>query len=596
MQPSSQGSEPNNLDRPNRQFLALLLILFVVANYCGSVIVGLDWEQYYAWAKAALRQDINELDTGLVSVSGTPFFQWSSGPGMMLAPFAAIFGKFFQDRQVMEIAGIFYGILVWAILYVSFTRAFESRFIALTSILVAFLCTPLGFYSRAISGESLSLLPTSILFYQTILLAQNRSVCWWTIGCATAMLMMIRPYCAVYAWPVLFGGMIHLMQNRAWKAVATSLAKWCVPVAIGFGQLACTQYWMTGNPLHSPYSFGDDEFRSLDLMSPSYLWNIWFDSFHGMLSTFPLVGVGVALIVVHCVRSFMRRELVELVVWSMALAAISVNSWFQASWYYWWMGEYSLGMRGLVPVGFPAVASVMVAYRRCALLKMPLLLAIMMSAIWSWLQLRQGPTDYLSWATLLKGQWLELQSIDLQNWMVLLIGMVTSYLCVSSRQRFSAVVVTSLLTGVTAAYLNDRAFENLSRLLVIYVVLLVAYGVYTQLRRPHKNLLASETHIRFMAFVFFGSMTISFLPLAHHTNQSLTWPVQKRVSTFQEGDVQNAFQIMKAMGNHRDFLGQSERVESFLQRSGISLPKKPPPRRPFSYSDVKKRKLLNRYR
>jgi hypothetical protein len=70
---------------------------------------------------------------------------------------------------------------------------------------IAFVATPLGYYSLAISSETYSLLPVVVLLWRTVTMARGDTTDPLTTGAATGMLLLLRPYWAAYAWPSLLG-------------------------------------------------------------------------------------------------------------------------------------------------------------------------------------------------------------------------------------------------------------------------------------------------------------------------------------------------------------------------------------------------------
>ena len=592
------------MDYPTKS-LAFLLALFFSACFGGSATLGLDWDKYFQWSQAILAGNVFAIDTDQLGPLGLPFFQWSPAPGILLLPFTATLGNFVSEARTMELAGIFYGFLFWSLFFAALRELSNSTLLSTLGLLVAFLCTPIGYYSRVISSETLSLVPLTIVMFQTARLLRRKPICWWTIGCSTSVLLMIRPYCAVYTWPVLIAGQIWMYRNKQAKRLQSTLI--CsLPIAVGLAQLCCAFWFATGNPFRSPYSFGDSEFSSLTLGSPAYLWNVWFDTFHGLLPVFPFVAVGLGLLLLEFVSQLRLGNRLQAAMWALMVLAIFINGWFQGSWYYWWMGEQSFAMRGLALVGIPVTFGFIATWERLPSARPALSIATTLCGIWSWLHLRQDATGYLSWDKLLEGQFLEFQSIHWENWFIAcLVALMSWHVAKSmaaSNPSCGCVFLIATLSGTSAAYLFQRAMMDTELSLVFFLLAVVLFIAARRFRMklPLPKLLKSAMQPRLVALACFGLICASYLPFAVITSLKCRYVDSENGVWFHQADALRAWQTLDDLAAHRaEFADQAKRLGDFLRRSGAEVPIASPKAnraRGFTYADVKKRKMMQTLR
>lgn len=443
---------------------------------------GADYRQYARWGQTAWQGDLARLDTDMTAVTGHPFSQWSAGPGLLLAPFSWEEGLPTANWPRWIVGLVCVGGF-WFLFYQGLKELAGSA-LARFGCAMAAIATPLGYYSVSISSEAFALLPAGVLFREAVKLSQDntsdKSPNPWATGTATGILLMIRPYLGVYAWPVLLP-MFALACRRGWRTALQHALILGTPILLAIWQVATVNAWMTGDPARSPYAFGDEKFDSLSQGAP-HLGHVLLDTFHGLLPTHPLLALTPLLLLAIMVEAARRRNGTALAVWVLAGVAVAVNVYIQSGWYYWWMAfGPSFGMRGLVLAAVPCVAALvrrlfLLRSRKYQWARASLLLGVTACGIWSWLLLSQGPMDYLTWPDLFDGQQLELRA-----WLQpipLGILIVSAILCGGMlRPRRRGVEIAAWLAATLAlAYLVIRQYEHLPSLAALYVALAGAMG------------------------------------------------------------------------------------------------------------------------
>jgi hypothetical protein len=102
-------------------FSVRTLFLLVLAGLFLTAEEGPDQDKYVRWGQAALSGDIERLPGEQRSPLGLPFFQWSAGPGLLLAPFLAGL-PMSASRFAAFLAGYVCVSVFWTCLYLSLQR------------------------------------------------------------------------------------------------------------------------------------------------------------------------------------------------------------------------------------------------------------------------------------------------------------------------------------------------------------------------------------------------------------------------------------------------------------------------------------------
>jgi hypothetical protein len=362
---------------------------------------GPDFPQYLAWARVAVSGDIFDLPTRVVSPSGVPFFQWAFGPGFL---FALGRPSGVSPEGAAMAVGFASGVAVWLGLYRLLRVATNGDLgWTLLGLLVAFLGTHVGFYSHVHATESLSL---GAMVGLALVLFDGPGVGALTalgVGSLSALLILQgRPQFGVY---VLIG-----LAVVAWRlpGEATPLVRLRTGVLVlapllGAGlATGVVNRWMTGSFWRTPYDFGDADFRSLDVLRP-HVGAVLVHPWHGLLLYHPLYALGFAALVYGAVSRALPTG--ERLLWGALTIAFAVHLYVQASWYAWWLGTDTFGMRGMAIAGIYLVPVLMRAIcfwwpprqRNLAIVGMGL--ACLVSTVFLW----QGTSNYQTATQLWEG-------------------------------------------------------------------------------------------------------------------------------------------------------------------------------------------------
>lgn len=377
------------------------VVVWIVILYCWfNSQPGVDHGQYLKWGRAFAESDplVLENDCGLKSPTGLPFSPWSAGPGMLIAPFHQILEPLGLENGAGMICGYLCVPVFWFSSFFAF-RLLAGRFWANVGVLFLAIGTPAGYYCSSISSETFALTAAAFLAWQTMesLFAKTGSgrIRLAGIAAATGVLLMTRSFLGVFAWPALLATWWRTERKMEFGVLST------LSVALAVGQILAVNWAMTGSALLSPYSFGDEYFRSFDSSAP-YWKHVLFDPFHGLVLSHPLVALGLiaqAAVVGICLKA---GRILEAMVWILFLTACGLNIYVQSCWFYWWMAISSFGMRGLVLCSLPsALATIRVlAIFRAEPHGKPysfgfgiLLVFSVVCSCWGWLNLCAGVTN-----------------------------------------------------------------------------------------------------------------------------------------------------------------------------------------------------------
>lgn len=476
---------------------------------CLNSRAGVDHGQYLKWSQAAVTADIEALknEKDLRAVTQVPFSPWSPGPGLLIAPFYVVLSVFGLQQGAGLVAG--YGcVLVFWLCFYHAVRLVSGSAQASLACLVAALATPIGHYCSSISAETYSLAPAAFLLWQAVKGMKSQQISLTGISAATAILLMIRSFLGIFAWPALWVAYCRT-SSRSKFMLTTGCAVGAAMIPIFY-----SNYWMTGDWLHSPYSFGDASFQSFNWSAPYWSF-VLFDPFHGLAWSHPLVLLGIAvqcLLVIFTVR---RGARLESTVWSLFLLATVTNIYIQSCWFYWWLAMPSFGMRGLVLCGIPAVIAIFrfdqllrqgiqsSSHQQVHSTRRPWLSVIRaiywtligLCTIWGWLHLCEGPLNCVrasDLVTTLLLQILSWTSID----SLLAIGCSLATLSIArhvSQQKLPTLIST--LAFLLIAFTARRLLQSTPNFLFVMTmsgVWLALFTWYVQQRCKFEKSVASS--------------------------------------------------------------------------------------------------------
>lgn len=538
---------------------------FIILCCCLFSRDGIDHGQYLKWASATVSGDIQLLENKqqITSVTGIPFSPWSAGPGLLIAPFYLTMSIFSLQQGAGLVTGYVCVAIFWLCLFQAVKEISNARHAALACFFLA-IGTPVGYYCSSISSETYALAPTAYLFLQAARILKKKNASTWGIAGATAVLLMIRSFLAVFAWPTLFAGLFlnRSQMSRAKFIVATSLM-----IGLSIIQIAMTNYWMTGEALHSPYSFGDESFESIDGSAPFFT-HILFDSFHGLVPSHPLVALGILSIPLLIGILVSNKHHAEATIWSLFLIAIAANIYVQSCWFYWWLAAPSFGMRGLVLCSIPAVGSLM---RLRFLLETTsprtaktLLVFILLMTMYGWFHLEVGPTNCDSF--------LQLESkllFGLSNWKTVsglagtAIGSICGLLAFRSRKlatsRFEKVSIAILVAWFVGHYVRLFFSQESNWTFFVITSSIVVATLWISYSKKIQTTNFTSAAFRFAA----PTMLIAFAFLSFSTIPKMQQPTESAL-VFNRPDARRAYLTLREIPRFRD---QANELYEFFVRT-----------------------------
>ena len=334
---------------PRFLIVPLLLLLLLTAIWRG----GPDFGNYLTWARAFRQGDPQEILSAGFTLSplGVPLTQWSHGPGLLFALCPPACQQLITFEQQANWTGWAFTVLFWWAMFKLLYLAAEGDLRwTVYGILVAAIGTQLGFYSRSYGSETFSQAFLAVMVYWVLSRREWRILDTLLVGCLASLLLINRAQLVIYALPLLAMMVWALWRTRATRSSLNTVALLVAPLLallLGFLQVAAVNRWMTGNLLHSVYAFGNATFSSLDFRRPELL-AVLIHPWHGLLSFHPFYMLGFITLLFLLFQSGSWRAKLLCAAY---LFVILANVYLQASWYVWWLGRRTFGMRGVSLAG-----------------------------------------------------------------------------------------------------------------------------------------------------------------------------------------------------------------------------------------------------
>lgn len=335
------------------RLLPLALGLIYALALLSHARTGADYTEYELWAKVATSGNVFEISHDLGSPLGLPLSQWSHGPGFFFALGRLAFGGLVSDGTASLLMGWLAALtLAWATLDLLRWAASGNASWAALGAGWAFVGTHLGFYSTAYSSESFGHAGLAVAARWVLIPRRWRAFDSVAVGAACGVIVLSRVQYAPYALLALIAMGASLGtdgQRLSRRAIAGHVLIALIPIAIAAGQVMLVNRWMTGEWTRSPYSFGDEGFRSLDFTRPQIL-AVLVHPLHGWLLYHPLYALGFAALTW---RAFVAPTWNERMLCRATALVVLGSFYLQASWYCWWLGFGSFGMRSLGITAIP---------------------------------------------------------------------------------------------------------------------------------------------------------------------------------------------------------------------------------------------------
>ncbi len=563
-------SSPPGNNSPNRlvRWLRIALAGLAVAAAWGATERGVDYLNYQAWTRPILNADASTLGSPeSMSPYGLPYFHWSAGPALLAAPVSWAMREATYRAYAELVVGFACVLAFWWFFYEGL-RELAGRSAAQCGCLLAMTATSLGYYSLNVSSEAMTIAPAGALFLESARWVRGKAVRPWLVVAATCLLAILRPQQAAYAWPALAAWALSEWPSlRAAPArTALRLAPWGMLFILTLWQIGTVNRWMTGSFWRTPYSFGDEGFRSFDSSCP-HLAEVLFDPFHGFFPSTPVVVLGVlaALATLYSPLSGQRSARTKFIL-IVASAAVAANAYVHGCWYYWWLAA-GFGMRGMALSNIYVVAAIAVALRGMAAwarrstgvqsVEWIVTLLAVACALWSWTLARgESPTDWPStWRVFSKeaAHW-----IPPERWPALGAGIALGALtCLVVRPQRGptalAVFITACLVWI---HLVERAIASPGEPLIVWgLFAAAALSAWLDVERQW------DVWPRLLALATVTTL-VAFVPIAWRA-ESVRKPFPKHPTTFNAVDFWVGYQTASKIPRME---AQAKQMREFLLR------------------------------
>jgi len=366
---------------------------------------GPDFVRYLEWARVALSADLFQLQGDTLSPFGVPFSLWSYGPGFIFATSKAVLGHPAAAIQSAFVVGWVGSILFWVVMYKLLLHLAGGRAaLVLFGLSLAFVGTHAGFYSFAHASESLSLACFAVLAYWIVLPRGWQLLDALVLGVAGALVIIIRAQLALYVIPAL-GIFAYLVAARDRGSVGGGalVAGAAFPILVALVQVLMAGRWMTGSFFSSPYMYGLGAFKSLDFAQPE-LGAVLLHPWHGLLVYHPLYGLCFVALLCELASAPSGRQRL---LYGSVIVLLCAHVYLQAAHFAWWLGTETFGMRGLAVFSVILVPVLVAHLRRRQEQGRSIavwILAAVPCVLWSYLLLRQGATNFLTYPEVLSAQ------------------------------------------------------------------------------------------------------------------------------------------------------------------------------------------------
>lgn len=373
---------------------------------------GPDAHNYRRWVDVVTSGHLAGFPSPVLSPVGVPVWQWSAGPGLLLAvPWKLTAGGFEIGTSARIVVVLMACLTIYATARFLYFLSDRNMLWAVAGFGALWFGTATAYYATAYSSEQMALCAMSVLGLLLCVQENRGPGSQFAAGAVAGLLIMIRPNLVLFSLPTLFA---LWWRGVYWDGFSVRNALrgtllMGIPPLLAIWQVGTVNFWMTGDWRISPYSFGDANFRSIDLWHPQWV-AILLHPLHGAFVYHPLILLGIVAQVWLSLRADDWRERA---VWAWFLLASILTAWLHASWMCWWLAtNNTFAMRGLaIPGAVAAVAFV----RGCSLyasrlppdsrsvLQTVVATTALLCVLWSWVLLQAGPTDFVTYGDLFRG-------------------------------------------------------------------------------------------------------------------------------------------------------------------------------------------------
>jgi hypothetical protein len=327
------------------------LFMTVLGLIAGSILIAATLQRgpglgaYLPWASALVQGTPDPLESVTLSPTGFPLFHWYPGTGVFLALPTLVSGGAVNLEQSARLAASIAIILTLAcsasLLYEIARKRVGLLLLGMSLLLVA---TNTGYYIRLLGAELFVLALVASMVWLAWIPKKIGNSELAGLSALASLLLTVRPQSIVMASPAMVLGLLRWAGRRSRPQLAWAFLYFGVPVALGLLVVLQLNYWMTGEWTHSPYYFGNDQFKSVDLSAP-YIRLVLFDPEAGVLRCTPFIALGLCASLVHILDR--RLDKAYRAFYLVSLLAGLVQIWIISGSYSWAGGAWIFGSRYL---------------------------------------------------------------------------------------------------------------------------------------------------------------------------------------------------------------------------------------------------------
>jgi len=338
------------------------LFLTVAGLVAGSILIAATLERgpglaaYLSWAFALIQGTPDSLKSVTLSPTGFPLLHHYLGTGLFLALPSMLGGGTVNLEQSAKLAGSI-AILLTLVSFASLLYEIAKRRIGLVLLGISLLlvATNSGYYIRLLGAELFGLALVTLVTWLAWTPKTIGNLELAGLGALASLLMTVRPQSIIMASPGLALGLLRWARGRSSPQLALAFLYFGVPVAFGLLVVFQFNHWMTGEWTRSPYYFGNDHFKSVDL-SARYIGLVLFDPKAGLLRYTPFIALGLCASLVHILDR--RLDTAYRAFYIISLVTGLAHIWMIAGFYAWAGGAWIFGSRHLNLLSLYGVISV----------------------------------------------------------------------------------------------------------------------------------------------------------------------------------------------------------------------------------------------
>jgi hypothetical protein len=356
-----QTENGGNLGRMNSS-KAPGLVITVPVLIAGSILIavtiepGAGFRAYMQWASALVQGIPDPLKSVTLSPTGFPLRHHYPGTGMLLAlPTLLSAGAVNLERSVRPAGSIAIFCTLAFLASLLYEIARKRVGFVLLGMSLLLIATNTGYYIRLLGGElfALGLVASSIWLAWIPQKIGNSELV--GLSALASLLITVRPQSIIMASPAMVLGLLRWAGGRPRLQLAWAFLYLGAPLALGLLVVLQFNHWMTGEWMRSPYYFGNDQFKSIDL-SGRYIRLVLFDPQAGLLSCTPLIALGLCASLVHTLDRGLDNPYRAFYI--VSLLAGLAQIWMMSGFYAWAGGGWVFGSRHLNLLSLYGVISV----------------------------------------------------------------------------------------------------------------------------------------------------------------------------------------------------------------------------------------------